>query len=218
MGLLVAGITGGASLIDTARITSAKRELDDYVRDTFTFYSRVGRLPGDLQNSGIIGHTSGNTYSNTSFSSPYNISNIKEESAPFIELYLYDISSFRPDPSNVITNPFCDNTNTRIPLSKIYKNKSIAIMYRGSSDISSDPLYFRYGIGGTSIELCSSNVDTTIQMRDIARKIDIKFDDGNFQNGNIRSYCISSSGNYGFANYDIAIKCSDIVFYFNSIE
>jgi hypothetical protein len=214
MGLLVAGITGGASLIDSARITSAKRELDDYVRDVFTFYSRVGRFPGDLQNSGMFGYMSGQTYTNESFSNPYNVTGIKAENAPFIELYLYEISSFKPDPSKVASSGYCDVTNSVLPLSKVYKNA--ALTYRSNPTCPYGSAYFRYGMSGKpAVEICFS--DASIQIRDIIRKIDIKFDDGIYNTGNIRGYCRASTGGYvGEIGYsDATAICSSVSFYFN---
>jgi hypothetical protein len=214
MGLLVAGITGGASLINTARITSLKREADDYIRDALTFYSRAERLPGDLQNTGILGYASAQTYSDTSFSSPYNVNNIKTEVAPFIELYLYGISSFKPDPSKVNTIPFCDNTNSALPLSKAYRN--IVFMYRGNATDTGNPSsYFRTGMAGKpGIELCIDDTSGK-QMRDIAKKVDVKFDDGIYNGGNIRSYCNINGGSSGSVTYDAATACTEFAFYFS---
>jgi hypothetical protein len=213
MGLLVAGITGGASLIDATRITSAKRELDDYVRDAFTFYSRVGRFPGDLQNSGVFGDKSGHTYSNTSFPHPYNVENIKAEVAPFIELYLYEISSFKPNPSKVNTDDVSDD---KVPFLKTYKD--YILMYRtnpGISGVTTD--YYRYGMDNIpSVELRYYAGIFNIKMRDVVKKIDTKFDDGAYNGGNIRAYCKKDGTNNGYISYDDAIGgCLELMFYFN---
>jgi hypothetical protein len=67
MGLLVAGITGGASLIKTAQLRSVVTESETYRTAVYTYYSQFGIMPGirnedmypayfwdDLKNSNIV--------------------------------------------------------------------------------------------------------------------------------------------------------------------
>jgi type II secretory pathway pseudopilin PulG len=228
MGLLVAGITGGASLIDNARITSLKREIDDHIRDVFTFYARVGRLPGDLDNTGRIGYTSGGSLSTaSSFSEPYNIEGITVIFGPFIELYLYGISSFKPTTTTAILRTALGQTNVRnlaneggIPFSKVYKDFMYTHRYELANN--SDSSHFTYGMHTkTAMEIFTTEAINTENKKtiDIARKIDTKFDDGAYNGGNIRSYCRNgvdgTNASYLAYNNTSTKLCPEIMFYFD---
>jgi prepilin-type N-terminal cleavage/methylation domain-containing protein len=215
MGLLVAGITGGASLIETARINSLKREIDEHIRDIFIFYGRVGRLPGDLDNSGKIGYQSGRVaYATGSFSEPYNTVSVGAIASPFVELYLYGISPFKPDPSGSginSDNPYNMASTTR-PFSKIYKEFSFFHRYAAEYGNSG---YFLYKNGDrTSLDiLIPEDLKNTVN---IIRKIEGKFDDGNHNTGNIRAFCKNSSGgNGGSETYATAAVCAEVLFVFD---
>ena len=86
IGLLVAGITGGQSLIKSAKIRAFMNELNGYKQAVSSFYVAKDRLPGDLNNLGTIGQDSGQTYTTSSFSAPYNVKVPSLYSAPFIDL------------------------------------------------------------------------------------------------------------------------------------
>jgi hypothetical protein len=210
MGLLIAGVTGGTSLVDNAKITSLKREVDDHIRDVFTFYSRTGRLPGDLDNSGQIGWLSSrDTYPVGSFSAPYDvINNINKVSGPFIELYLYGISSFKPDPTkngitagNLSNNVIKNNVapNGVIPTSKVYKN----VVFTHRTELFTG---FDVEINTKAINLF---LPTDKKSANIGKKIDLKFDDGVSNRGNITAYC-----NWNFTTaYSAANYCDELYFY-----
>jgi prepilin-type N-terminal cleavage/methylation domain-containing protein len=216
MGLLVAGITNGASMIENVKITSLKREVDDHIRDVFTFYSRTGRLPGDLDNSGQIGWASNrNAYSTGSFSTPYSMANINKVCGPFIELYLYGISSFKPDyTKNGITfvNPNINNLKNEvalkggIPISKVYKD--IIFTHRTENTINNgDFALYGVEIGTKAINMFLPFDKKTVN---IAKKIDLKFDDGTYNDGNIRGFC-----NNGLKTpYSSADYCEELIFHF----
>jgi hypothetical protein len=196
MGLLVAGITGGASLIDNARITSLKREIDDHIRDVFTFYAKVERLPGDLNNDGQIGHASTKgKYAINSFPSPYQMGDIERVCAPFIELYLYEISSFKPSAVTEVfssSNPTPFISNGAVPVSKKYKN--FIFVHRTDNEdngtYSSNHIFYKLHPNIKSIDVFM--VGQTKQSLDVAKKVDTKFDDGSHSGGDIRGYCNNS--------------------------
>jgi prepilin-type N-terminal cleavage/methylation domain-containing protein len=217
MGLLVAGVTGGASMVENAKITSLKREVDDHIRDLFTFYSRTGRLPGDLNNNGKIGWDgSRNLYPAGSFSAPYNgINGINKVSASFIELYLYEISSFKPDPSkNGITandsagTTFVKNlaVNNAVPISKVYKDYSFMYRTEFSTDTGKE-----LGVHAINMFLYAwTSGAISKKSVNIVKKLDLKFDDGVSNRGDIIGYC-----NIGFTTaYSSATVCSEALFYF----
>ena len=71
IGLLVAGITGGKSLIESARIRTLINEFRYYEQSLYSFKIIKNRLPGDFNGSGKIGRGSGQVYNKNSFPSPY---------------------------------------------------------------------------------------------------------------------------------------------------
>ena len=101
IGLLVAGITGGTSLIESAKIQSVINELTTYKQAVYTFKSLKDRLPGDFVGSGFIGYLSGQGYNNNSFGTPYVSGNQDyglptSYAGPFVDLYLNKIIDFEP--------------------------------------------------------------------------------------------------------------------------
>ena len=55
IGLLVAGITGGQSLIESAKVHSFYSSLNNYKQAFNTFYISHSRFPGDFNMDGRIG-------------------------------------------------------------------------------------------------------------------------------------------------------------------
>ena len=101
IGLLIAGITGGASLIESVKIQSLINELTTYKQALYTFKSMKDRLPGDFVGSGFIGYLSGQSYNNNSFGTPYVSGNQDyglptTHTGPFVDLYLNKIIDFEP--------------------------------------------------------------------------------------------------------------------------
>ncbi len=93
IGLLVAGITGGQSLIESARIRNYLTEMKQYQVAVNAFIINKGRLPGDLNNDGIMGYGLNKTYNARDFPAPYDDSDPEYSipnniSSPFVELYL----------------------------------------------------------------------------------------------------------------------------------
>jgi hypothetical protein len=212
MGLLVAGITGGASLIDNARITALKGEVDNHTRDIFTFYAKVGRIPGDLNNDGQIGHASTKgKYATNSFPSPYQMGDIDKVCAPFIELYLYEISSFKPN-TDAVTTDFVANfstytSNGAVPVSKKYKN----IIFVHRTDSNTEELPSNDVCHGLKPNVKSIDVfmrENNKQTLEIAKKMESKFDDGSHSGGHIRSVC----NNDRITDYNVANSCSEMIF------
>ena len=59
IGLLVAGITGGQSLIESAKARAVMNEARGYMQAVNTYFAAKGRLPGDPENTGKMGINSG---------------------------------------------------------------------------------------------------------------------------------------------------------------
>ena len=60
IGLLVAGITSGQSLIESAKSRAVMNEARGYMQAVNTYFAAKGRLPGDPENTGKMGRDSGN--------------------------------------------------------------------------------------------------------------------------------------------------------------
>lgn len=120
IGLLVSGIIGGESLIRNAKQRSFISELREYKTAMNTFYNLRERLPSDANNDGRIGQYSGDNY-NGYFSAPYNGTIYKipnNFTAPFVDLYLNKVMSFKPEYKN---NDQFDG----LPTSNALKNDSM---------------------------------------------------------------------------------------------
>ncbi len=116
IGLLVAGVTGGASLIQSAKSRAIMNELREWKQNVYTFQVAKGRYPGDVMNYGTFGWN-GNYEKNSNAAQPYYeykatdfpssfIAEFQKtagtsvipnyDSAPFVELYNEGIIDFKP--------------------------------------------------------------------------------------------------------------------------
>ena len=105
IGLLVAGITGGKSLIENAKNRALINEIRSWKQAVNAFYVLKERLPGDLNNDGKVGYGSDEAYNENSFPFPYNGADNNYSipdvfSAPFVDLYLAKITTFKPTKAN----------------------------------------------------------------------------------------------------------------------
>ena len=214
IGLLVAGVTGGASLIKSAKIKALGDEINSYKQAYFAFKALNGRTPGDLNGSGMIGYYSGQTYNSNSYPDPYN-SNAKngipnEISAPFVDLYLAKIIDFEPKRANSTSQNGINQLGK--PTSKILKDAQYYYETGVENADAGENVAGNYKKGikfGNKITL-SSRPNTTIDPKYL-QKYDMKYDDGVYDNGNIRSGC----GRNFNMNYINAIsnktKCSIVI-------
>ena len=119
IGLLVTAITGGQSLIESAKQRSFIAELRNFDTAVNTFYSLKNRLPSDINNDGRIGQYSGDNY-NGYFPAPYDGTTYKVPNyftAPFVDLYLNGIIDFKPEYKN-------NNQKDGLQTSNALKNES----------------------------------------------------------------------------------------------
>ena len=124
IGLLVAGITGGASLIESAKIRSFGNEMRNYKTQFYAFKTRNERWPGDYDNMGWLGYCHGlgcpGATSSTStsirkgkytnFGGEYSGKTVANIAQPWVELYLEGIGEFKP---KVGSNLSTDTTGIR---------------------------------------------------------------------------------------------------------
>lgn len=210
IGLLIAGITGGASLIESAKISSIVTDIRKYDQALATFYSLKGYLPGDIDRDGAIGYYSNDKYNSNSFPAPYNqngngygIPNIY--SAPFVELYLNNIIDFEPKNTNLIN---IKNNGGKdigaIPTSNAYKNILYTWRYIKPGQIVGyeDQAYYwihKYKMGNKFFLLPNTKDKTTNK---IFQRLDIKIDDGIYCKGAFRGFCDVDGNVSGRVSYD----------------
>ncbi len=199
IGLLVAGVTGGASLIQSAKNRAIINEIRNYNQAVNSFYAMENRLPGDLNNTGKIGWDSGQSYNENSFPSPYNkngngysLPNV--HSAPWIDMYLKGVIDFEPKGEYSGTDEYTMFKKGILPPSKVVKDALYKFQFLENSTNSAD---FIYSLNdGNFLNL--NSIDS-----DIAKSIDAKMDDGVSNTGIVRGQCGNNDTNI---NYDSATK------------
>ena len=220
IGLLVAGVTGGKSLIESARIRAFINELNSYKQATYSSIAINNRLPGDLNNDGYSGpcvvkngnwslKCSAEVYSTSSFSAPYDTASTKPNSysGPFVDLYLEKIIDFAPDKDNI------NVAGKGYPYSKIFKDGYFALTSFSDNYINPD---------GASLNNCwinnsnAGNYALLLEMPEVAskeikaktvKKIDEKIDDGIYNSGSMRGKC-----GVGRSDYNLNSLCNNIVY------
>ncbi len=206
--MLVAGVTGGASLIKSAKIRSFINELNGYKTAVYTFRIAKDRLPGDLNGDGKIGHDSGETYDKNSFPSPYNVASGDYQipnvySAPWVDLYLEGIIDFQPKKTATIKDGGEAEKGLGLPYSDTLK----VLHYFEYPTSSSNSTNSKYNIAGKNyITSVGVKHEMTIQP-EILKNIDEKIDDGKYNDGNFRGWC-STNGDVSYEySIDNKILC-----------
>ena len=99
IGLLVAGITGGQSLIYNTKINGTMTEIQNFKQGIFAFKALKDRLPGDLKNNNQIGLNANQIYDNNTFGGDFTTNKCglpMTRHGPQVELYLAKITDFKP--------------------------------------------------------------------------------------------------------------------------
>ena len=220
IGLLIAGVMGGQSLIENAKIISLTREIRDWKQAINTFYVAKGRLPSDANNDGKIGYGSDEGHLDHYFPPPYNGQAVNGESyqvwngvsGPFVDLYLAKISDFKPTSNRgtmQIDNIFGEHG---LPESQVLKNE-IYYYYAyvpgmlGTYVVNNDKNYKDIT---TNALILDANKYYKRLPNQITKKIDFKMDDGKINSGSVRTECAE------FDNYnnivDKKTKCQAMIF------
>ena len=171
-------------MIESAKIKALGDEINSYKQAYFTFKALNGRAPGDLNNTDMIGYYSGQTYNTNSFPDPYN-SNTKngipnEISAPFKPMQ--------------VNKARYDRYDLAKPYSKILTDCQYYFEY-GQEDESyyNDSDYYKYRIKpGNKISIYGLNKINPKYVQNY----DIKYDDGIYNNGNVRTSCGNNKVSY----------------------
>lgn len=194
IGLLVAGVIGGKSLVMSARKRAFMNEVNNWKQSVFIFRAAVDRFPGDLKGTGIIGDPD-QTFDSTSFPAPYNGTTyaIADScTAPFIDMYIEGVSDFQP--KNTSTNSGCFFASTPVansfPYSKAFKQGYFAFRKRDATS------YINYPSNGNPSALYFVIPSSNLTMDFVKTYIDMdrKFDDGLFNMGTMRAHCAYLAG------------------------
>lgn len=185
IGLLVAGVTGGASLIESAKIRALATEITNWDKAVNSFYSLNDRLPSDVNRDGAFGHYAGDNYEHY-FPAPYNGTKYpipRYSVAPFVDLYLHGIIDFEPIYNE--TSQF-----TGMPSSKILNGTNYYftnLRFRPKSIGE-----FLNNLDDGHVILLNVSAKNKYRIA-FAKKIDNKIDDNSPTNGKIRVQTVSGN-------------------------
>lgn len=183
IGLLIAGITSGSSLIRSAKISATISQWSDWEIAVNAYKIAKDTLPGDINDNGKIGYVQdGVAYAATGdvctacghYTGDYADKTIGTIAGPWVDLYLAKLSNFEPDPTSSALSsvwyPNQSNIDVIVPKSKLGK-KVVT--------------YFNF-VG--TIALCNGNVDADLDAK-LFFDIDKKVDDGLWDSGVIKTQC-----------------------------
>ena len=214
IGLLVAGVTGGQSLIESAKQRSFITELRNWDVAVNTFYAAKGRLPGDTNNDGKFGQYVDDNY-NGYFPAPYDGTKYSIPNyftAPFVDLYLNEIIDFKPEYTS-------GSQYEGLPTSNALKSKSIYYFVSLANRIN----YFTYLKNiKDNILLLSFGYSNARYNTSFASGVDNKIDDNNPHGGKFRVHLVlpdkdnidaPAENNYNLLdkNYEILYIGYDII-------
>lgn len=192
IGLLVAGITGGASLIESAKQRAFLNETESYKNAVFIFRAMNDRLPSDTNENGLFGNCmlspcESDTYTKTTFPG-YDTIVPDYNSAPFIDLYLSGVIDFKP---STTTNA----EGLGFPVSKILKTMPLAYYNATNQLISITGLFLRYVPARSNFIASPIPTDFSegIKYAKYFQYLDTKTDDGVPTSGGFRASCCTGN-------------------------
>ena len=217
IGLLVAGVTGGASLIESARIQATINQFNNIKTSMLAFRAARDRLPGDINDNFCIGYSQyasrcGNVaWANTGdgcnacgyYGGEYKDKNIGTVAGSFVDLYLAGVNDFKPNPNSpnleLFTLPTLSYIDDVIPASQI--DKAQAKMYFITDE---DGLYLVHQTTDKDENLSQATLDPKM-----LKRIDQKIDDGRHDSGFVRAgydYDINIQNNDKYPNVKFYIR------------
>ncbi len=205
IGLLVAGITGGASLIESAKVKAFYDSLNQYKQALYTFYSTHDRLPGDFNLDGKNGYNSGEIIKKEYFKPPYDGTDTSnryaipnEISAPFVELYQ----------EKIINQEFTGKEGVNTTLPNVNGLPRTFCYFSSMTNSNHLDSHYLYGIKSNMIFLqCQTSYNGLgTKGSKFAYQVDRKYDDNLYDSGDFRASC--GNGGWGY-DYDLAIANKD---------
>lgn len=220
--LLIYGVLGAQSLIENAKIRGLANEFSQLRQQIHSFYALKGRMPGDLNNDGLFGQSGCGssivveTYTSNDFPAPYDGSDDAYGiptaiTAPFVELYLEKISSFKPKKVSYGLTQWRDTARDGgLPISKIIRNYVYMPVYRNDACTSAitqknDELHYLHNFRDGIYFDFQYWINGKYMRAKIAEKVDKKLDDGKYNAGIIRGHCQAT----GQTNGKVAYQASE---------
>lgn len=201
IGLLIAGVTGGAGLIRSAELRSVIGEARSYAVSVNAFYTQFSAYPGDYSTP-VVGSTGAGTsaYGDNDGTIEYYTGSTSESAVAWIHLRGANIIDTLPSTITLITNaaPTFGNSGTsgaNAPSSKI-KSAGWVFDYRtiteGDSSaanqnvvvLTSTMTAATSGTAATAVN--SGNISSAAMLGSDALSIDTKVDDGYANTGKVR--------------------------------
>ncbi len=186
IGLLVAGITGGQSLIESARARAVMNEARGYMQAVNTYYAANGRLPGDPLNVGEMGGWFSKYQENN-----YNFSSNYDQNIDLLNASWFDLNR------ESIVDWDANKDVSYGKESKYIKKAIYEFVYAGSNwtDGSASNTDYQKDLANKNIMDLTAKYDGYIPSR-IAANIEEKMDDKSLDTGSIRmGYCSESIPN-----------------------
>ncbi len=172
-------------------------EFENYKRAVFSFRVAKDRLPGDLNNDGYMGWCGGTmcphlkndgggeSYDISSFPAPYNTKISAVSVAPFIDLYLENIVSFKPDVNLYDKEIF----NKTLPSLNGFADSFFTFhIFENYLPNSEQEFLKNIPYGTLWIGTSSSNLNGE-KLSKVFMKVDKKIDDENGLTGTVRYRC-----------------------------
>ena len=215
IGLLVAGIIGGQSLIESAKVRSAINTFRDIEQQILAFKVKEDRLPGfcnnDIVVEGIYSCRFPYPYDGTN--EEYGIPDYKV--APFVELYLSGISNFEPKNTDKVVwkSPWGTVMQNEGAYPGLFNNNHYPITIE-SFQIGAEDGY-RHDIKEENLFLVAYNVNPSFKTS-FVKKLDQKIDDGIFNHGKVRGACFDikngQPANLYSRSYENGDACHKIIY------
>ena len=215
IGLLVAGIVGGQSLIESSKVRSAINTFRDIEQQILAFKVKEDRLPGFCNNDIIVE----GVYS-CRFPYPYDGTNEEYGKphytvAPFVELYLSGISNFEPkNTDKVVWNSSWGTViKNEGAYPGLFNNDHYPIVVQGLQ-MGAESGY-RYDVKEENLFLVAYNVEPSFKIS-FVKKLDQKIDDGIFNHGQVRGACFNIKNgqltNLYSRSYENGDACHKIIY------
>lgn len=211
IGLLISGIVGGASLIESAKMRSFISEIKNWKQAVNSFYASKGRLPSDANDDGKIGAGANEGQLDHYFPAPYNGSEYwvwNSFSGPFVDLYINKITDFKPTMSRGSRNIYNIYAEKGLPESTALKNDNF--WYFGYAPKIKNETSL---ISGTNISDITSNILVLNAHKksikcSFVKKLETKIDDNIIDTGSMRASC----RNRTYDTCDKNTTCMDLMF------
>ena len=210
IGLLVAGITGGASLIESAKVRNFMNQLNSYKQGVLSYKVAYDKLPGDTNDDGVIGYCRGSSCpspnlepTSTNFGGEYVGKSVAYQAGPWVDLYNANIIDFKPIVGDNLADAKYAYTEIQknSPKLESSKNTFTNVFFTYANYSSSNTADNEYGTtDGISLSFVYTPVSSGEDKSKVAispkfmQSADTKMDDGIYNSGALRTCCYGTSG------------------------